>query len=79
VSVFYCHHCDKLIDSDYVECEEFEEELVCIDCYNELVGECGICGKETKDLYPDPRGISEDLCKGCEYEVTEKISAGEYN
>lgn len=37
MSVFYCHHCDRHIDSDYVMCEEDPSsllpELICESCY----------------------------------------------
>lgn len=80
MSVFYCNHCDKLIDSDFVECIEVDDELVCIDCYTEIdVYDCFLCNKETTELLPDPRGIGTGVCKGCEYEIIEKISAGDYN
>jgi len=32
MSVFYCEGCDKLIDSDFIECEEVDDKLVCVDC-----------------------------------------------
>lgn len=33
MSVFHCHPCDKNIDSDYIECHEWADDLICDDCY----------------------------------------------
>jgi len=35
MSVFVCAICDGAYDSDYVEIEEVDGELVCMECYLE--------------------------------------------
>jgi hypothetical protein len=48
MSVFYCHHCDNCVDSDYTICHEDPSnplELVCEGCAERL----GIDGGEDED------------------------------
>lgn len=36
MSMFYCHHCDRYVDSDYSVCHEDPDnplELICEDCH----------------------------------------------
>ena len=34
-----CEHCQKQLDSDFIEFEEYNDQEVCIDCYNEMQGD----------------------------------------
>lgn len=36
MSVYYCQECDKYIDNDWFPCEDWEGELVCSSCYDNL-------------------------------------------
>tara|TARA_R110000772_G_scaffold94201_1_gene191901 strand:+ start:1176 stop:1367 length:192 start_codon:yes stop_codon:yes gene_type:complete len=40
MSVIYCFECDKLVDTDFFGCEEVEGELVCGECFDEMVEGC---------------------------------------
>jgi len=35
MSVFYCHWCDRYIDSDFDNSEEKDGEMICEGCYTE--------------------------------------------
>ena len=39
MSVFYCEDCDNMIDSDFVECHEVDENLICEPCHNNYLDE----------------------------------------
>ena len=39
MSVFYCEDCDNQIDSDFVECHEVDENLICEPCHNNYLDE----------------------------------------
>ena len=34
-----CEQCEKLLDSDFVEFEYYNNQELCIDCYNEMRGD----------------------------------------
>ena len=39
MAMFYCQECDRLLDGDWVESEELDGEMVCLDCHLELTPE----------------------------------------
>lgn len=36
MSVFYCHECDRNVDSDFEGCEIYGEDLICETCADEI-------------------------------------------
>jgi hypothetical protein len=41
MACFYCNHCDRLLDGDWIESFDVDGEEVCIDCHCELFDEDG--------------------------------------
>ena len=33
MSVFHCEGCEKNIDSDFIECHDVDDGLICDDCF----------------------------------------------
>jgi len=33
--MFYCEECDRTLDGDYVEAEDYKGKIICLDCYVE--------------------------------------------
>ena len=48
--MFYCEQCDRLLDGDYVEAEDYEGEIICQECFDKLdpTPWCHACGSMTK-------------------------------
>ena len=36
MSIIYCQGCDNSVDTDFQECHEHEDELICNSCYENL-------------------------------------------
>ena len=57
MSVYYCQECDRYVDNDWQPCEEYEGELICPSCFEDLEDTCGgdgtVIDKGTKEAAPD--------------------------
>lgn len=44
MSITRCNNCEQQLDSDFIEFEFYNNEEVCIDCYEEIRGDEELCG-----------------------------------
>ncbi len=62
MSVERCKHCQRYVDTDFVDAYEGGDEPVCESCRERLYSGCGECGETY--LIEELEG-EDNLCAGC--------------
>jgi len=52
MSIFFCQECQQLIDSDFIECHEVDNELMCDTCAEEAKNTAATLTNVTAPLNP---------------------------